>query len=129
MKVDPRFSLHLNLITTASKYSTTNHLQPTCYCHLTTMQQPNYKQKFFFLGSFQSSIAIGSYFSFDVGCGKCWASHILEARKAAGDDHVVQVNLFLPFDQWELQNKYFPIGEGIGQGLHEVILTTEISKF
>jgi hypothetical protein len=79
--------------------------------------------------SFRSSIAIGSYFSFDVGCGKCRDGRILEARKAANGDHEVQVNLFLPFDQWELQNRYFPIGEGIGQGLHEVILTTEISKF
>jgi hypothetical protein len=27
------------------------------------------------------------------------------------------------------ENRYFPIREGIGPGLHEVILTTEISKF
>jgi hypothetical protein len=93
------------------------------------MQQPNYEQKPFFSVSFRSSIAIGSYFSFDVGCGKRRVGRILEARKAADDDHEVKVNLFLPFDQWELRNSYFPIGEGIGQGLHEVILTTEISEF
>ena len=93
------------------------------------MQQPNYEELPFFSVSFRSSIAIGSYFSFDVGCGKRRVSCILEARKAANDDHEVQVNLFLPFDQWELRNRYFPIGEGIGQGLHEVILTTEISEF
>jgi hypothetical protein len=39
------------------------------------------------------------------------------------------MNLFLPFDQWELQISYFPIGKGLGLGLHEVILTTEISEF
>jgi hypothetical protein len=39
------------------------------------------------------------------------------------------VIFFLPFDQWELENGYFPIREEIGQGLHEIILTTEISKF
>ena len=50
------------------------------------MQQPNYKQKPFFSGSFRSSIAIGSYFSFDVGCGKRRVGRILEARKADKDD-------------------------------------------
>jgi hypothetical protein len=85
--------------------------------------------KTFFSVSFQSSIAIGSNLSFDVDCGKRWADCILKARKAAADDHKVQMHLFLPFDQWELQNRYYPIGKGISQGLHEVILTTEISEF
>jgi hypothetical protein len=112
-----------------AKYSTTNHSQRRWYRNLTTMQQPNYEQKPFFSVSFRASIAIGSYFSFDVGCGKRRVGRILEARKAAADDHIVQVNLFLPFAQWDLRNRYLPIGEGIGQGLHEIILTTEISEF
>jgi hypothetical protein len=94
------------------------------------MQQPNYMQQPFFSVTFRSSIAIGSYFSFDVGCGKRRVGRILKATKADDDiDHKVQVNLFIPFDQWGLRDSYLPIGGGIGQGLHEVILTTDISEF
>jgi hypothetical protein len=62
-------------------------------------------------------------------CGKRRVGHIIEATKADNDNHKVKVNLFIPFDKWKLQNMYIPIGEGIAQDLHEVILMTKISEF
>jgi hypothetical protein len=63
-------------------------------------------------------------------CSKHRIGHIIEATEAdKEDDHEVKVNLFIPFTEWKLQNMYLPIGEGITQGLQDVILTTEISEF
>jgi hypothetical protein len=93
------------------------------------MQQPNYEQIPFFSVSFQASIAIGSYFSFDVGCGEGCVGRILQAAKANHEDHEVKVNLLVPFEEWKLRHQHFPIGEGIAVGLQEVVLTTEIAKF
>jgi hypothetical protein len=90
------------------------------------MQQPNYEQIPFFSVSFRASIAIGSYFSFDVGCGESRVGRILDAAKANNDDHEVIVNLLVPFEEWNLRHQHFPIGEGIAVGLQEVVLTTEI---
>ena len=94
------------------------------------VHQPNYKQRPFFSSSFRSSIAVGSYFIFNVGsCGKQRVGRIIEATKADEDDYEVKVNIFIPFDNWKLHQNHFAIGEGIAKGLQEVILTTEISKF
>jgi hypothetical protein len=91
------------------------------------VHQPNYKQRPFFSVSFRSSIAVGSYFIFNVGsCGKQRVGRIIAATKA---DHEVKVNIFVPFDNWKLHRNHFAIGEGIAKGLKEVILTTEISEF
>jgi hypothetical protein len=91
---------------------------------------PNYKERPFFSLSFRSSIAVGSYFVFNVGSlGKRRVGRIIAATKADSDDHEVKVNLFIPFDNWKLHRNHFAIGEGIAKGLQEVVLTTEISEF
>jgi hypothetical protein len=92
------------------------------------VHQPNYKQRPFFSVSFRSSIAVWSYFIFNEGsCGKQRVSQIISVTKAAYDDHEVKVNR--RFDNWKLRQNHFVIGEGIAKGLHEVVLTTEISEF
>jgi hypothetical protein len=94
------------------------------------MRQPNYKQRPFFSVSFRASIAVGSYFVFNVGsCGKQRVGCIIEAEKASGNDHEVKVNIFIPFDEWKLRHKKIAIGEGIAKGLQEIVFTTEISEF
>jgi hypothetical protein len=62
-------------------------------------------------------------------CGEQRVGRIIEATKAANDDHEVKVNISIPFDEWKLHHKHFAIGEGIAEGRQEVILTTEISEF
>jgi hypothetical protein len=92
--------------------------------------QPNYTQRPFFSLSFRSSIAVGSYFVFNVGsCGKRRVGRIIAVTKADNDDHEVKVNIFIPFNEWKLRHKHFSIGEGLAKGVQEVVLTTEISEF
>jgi hypothetical protein len=94
------------------------------------MHQPNYQSIPFFSVSFQSSIAIRSYFCFNVGSsGERRVGRIIEATKVANNDHKVKVNLFIPFEEWDLRDNHFAIGLGIAIGLQEVILTTKISEF
>jgi hypothetical protein len=94
------------------------------------MHQPNYEQRPFFSVNFRAAIAVGSYFLFNVGsCGERRVCRIIEATKAANNDHEVKVNIFIPFNEWKLHHRHFAIAEGIAKGLQELIITTEISGF
>jgi hypothetical protein len=41
----------------------------------------------------------------------------------------VKVNLFIPFDEWPKNTTLYPIKDGFGKNLHEVVLTSNIVLF
>jgi hypothetical protein len=41
----------------------------------------------------------------------------------------VTVNLFMPFDEWPKNTTLYPIKDGLGKNLHEVVLTSRTVYF
>jgi hypothetical protein len=97
------------------------------------VELPNYNQKPFFYSIFCCPIAIGSTFIFKRPTNHNNTKHlvdqIIDARKAGKDDHKVTVNVFCPFKEWPPNTTLYPIKEGLGTDLHEVVLTSKTSKF
>jgi hypothetical protein len=94
-----------------------------------SIELPNYVQKPFFSSIFCCSIAIGSTFIFKRSSDHLKKSlvvgQIIDATKVGEDDHEVTVNVFLSFDDWPPNKTLYPIKEGLGKNLQEVVLTSE----
>jgi hypothetical protein len=95
------------------------------------VQVPDYEQKPFFSSIFRCSIAIGSKFIFTRPSNrkKLIVGQIIGARKASEDDHEVTVSIFRAFDEWPPNTTLYPIKEGLGKNLVEVVITSESSDF
>jgi hypothetical protein len=80
-------------------------------------------------------MAIGSTFIFVTrpnkdNKNKQLVGRIIKACKAADEDNFeVPVNVFCPFDAWPPRKPLFPIKEGLGKNLQEVVLTSETANF
>jgi hypothetical protein len=100
-----------------------------------SIEQPNYEQKPFFSSIFCSPIAIGSTFIFIRPSNRnrnnkhLEVGRIINARKVADDDHEVTVNVYIHFDDWPPNATLYPIKEGSGKNLHEVVLSSKTSLF
>jgi hypothetical protein len=82
MKIERRFPLFALITTTNTQQQTTHNVH-----EIVGLSSWFIYQRPFFSVSFQSSIAVGSYFIFNVGsCGKPHVGHIIEATKADKED-------------------------------------------
>jgi hypothetical protein len=102
---------------------------------MTRTASPNYDHKPFFSTTFCCPIAIGSTFIFDTRPNKDnktqqLVGRIIKACKAPDeDDFEVTVNVFRPFGAWPPRKTLFPIKEGLGKNLQEVVLTSRTATF
>jgi hypothetical protein len=100
-----------------------------------SIKQPNYEQKPFFLSMFCSPIAIGSTFIFISPSNRnrknkhLEVGQIINAQTVADHDHEVTVNVYIPFEDWPPNATLYPIKEGLGKNLHEVVLSSKTSIF
>jgi hypothetical protein len=93
------------------------------------MELPDFKQTPFFSKVFRSSIAIGSYFIFKNESGNRQVGRIISSVKNNNEDTEVTVNIFIAFDKWLNKTEYYPINNGFGKYLNEVVLTFETATF
>jgi hypothetical protein len=90
---------------------------------------PTFSRPPFFSSVFHCPIVIGSFFVFTPPTNRNEhpVGRIIEATKAVEkdheDDHEVKVNLFIPLDEWPKNTTLYPIKDGLGKNLHEVVLT------
>ena len=98
---------------------------------VSTLTLPLYNNQPFFSRTFRCPIAIGSFFLFQMPLDrtKHLLGRIVSAKKAVDEDHVVTVNIFLFFDKWPASSTLYPIKDGLGKNLQEVVLTSDTADF
>jgi hypothetical protein len=98
---------------------------------VSTLTLPLYNNQPFFSRTFSCPIAIGSFFLFQMSPdrSKHLLGRIVSAKKAVDDDHVVTVNTFLFFEKWPASSTLYPIKDGLGKNLQEVVLTADTADF
>jgi hypothetical protein len=94
------------------------------YC----LPSPSFDQEPFFSWVFHTHIVAGSFFVFKTSQGKLQVARILEASKALLNGYDVKVNLFLPFDEWEITTRY-PVANGLGKNLKEIVATHDVLTY
>ncbi len=96
---------------------------------------PNFSHPPFFSSVFHCPIAIGSFFVFTTPTNRNehLVGRIIEATKAVEkdheDDHEVKVNLFISFGERPKHTTLYPIKDGLGKNLHEVVLSSNTVLF
>jgi hypothetical protein len=102
---------------------------------ISSIVAPNFGHQPFFSSVFHCPIAIGSFFVFTspTNRNEHLVGRIVEARKSVEedhkDDHKVSVNLFIPFNKWPKSTTLYPIKDGLGKNLQEVVLTSKTAYF
>jgi hypothetical protein len=100
-----------------------------------SIEVPQHSKKPFFSRTFRGPIAIGSIFIFQTPTdrSKHQVGRIVAARKIVeedeNEDYVVTVNLFLSFDEWPSNKNLYPVEEGLGKNLQEVVLTSKTAEY
>jgi hypothetical protein len=100
-----------------------------------SIEAPKYGNQPFFSNVFSCPIAIGSFFIFKTPAdrNKKLVGRIIEASKSVEedveDDHLVTVTTFDSFDDWSRKTSIYPIQDGLGKNLQEMVLTSKTAEF